>query len=42
MIERFGEQYEITKAPTMSTYMFDLYLTDKKQVKNSYFVGMGR
>ncbi len=30
MIERFGEQYEITKAPTMSTYMFDLYLTDKK------------
>ncbi len=29
MIERFSEQYEVKKVEGMSTYMFDLYLTDK-------------
>ncbi|RUM64123.1 MAG: AcrB/AcrD/AcrF family protein [Sulfurimonas sp.] len=29
MIERFSEQYEVKKVDGMSTYMFDLYLTDK-------------
>ncbi len=30
MIERFSEQYDVKKVEGMSTYMFDLYLTDKQ------------
>ena len=30
MIEKFGEQYDVKKVNGMSTYMFDLYLTDKQ------------
>ncbi len=30
MIEVFSEDYEVTKVPGMSTYMFDLNLVDKK------------
>lgn len=30
MIEYFGKQYEVTKVPGMSTYMFDLNLKNKK------------
>ncbi len=30
MIEYFGKNYEVTKVPGMSTYMFDLNLKDKK------------
>lgn len=30
MIEYFGKQYEVTKVPGFSTYMFDLNLRDKK------------
>ncbi len=33
MIERFSEQYEVKKVEGMSTYMFDLYLTDKSSGK---------
>jgi multidrug efflux pump subunit AcrB len=30
MIEEFSKEYNVTKEPGMSTYMFDLHLTDKK------------
>ncbi len=30
MIEYFSKEYNVTKEPGMSTYMFDLHLTDKK------------
>jgi len=30
MIEHFSKDYEVTKEPGMSTYMFDLHLQDKK------------
>jgi len=30
MIEYFSKDYNVTKEPGMSTYMFDLHLTDKK------------
>jgi len=30
MIEHFSKNYEVTKEPGMSTYMFDLHLKDKK------------
>lgn len=30
MIEEFSKDYNVTKEPGMSTYMFDLHLTDKK------------
>ncbi len=30
MIEHFSKEYNVTKEPGMSTYMFDLHLTDKK------------
>ncbi len=30
IIEQFGNRYEIKKVEGMTTYMFDLYLTDKK------------
>ncbi|MBN2721304.1 MAG: efflux RND transporter permease subunit [Campylobacterales bacterium] len=30
MIEHFSKDYEVTKEPGMSTYMFDLHLKDKK------------
>ena len=30
MIEYFSKQYKVEKEPGMSTYMFDLHLTDKK------------
>ncbi len=30
MIEAFSKEYNVTKEPGMSTYMFDLHLTDKK------------
>jgi multidrug efflux pump subunit AcrB len=30
MIEHFSKEYDVTKEPGMSTYMFDLHLVDKK------------
>ncbi len=30
MIEHFSKEYNVSKEPGMSTYMFDLHLTDKK------------
>jgi multidrug efflux pump subunit AcrB len=34
MMEVFSKEYNVTKDPGMSTYMFDLHLTDKKTGKH--------
>ncbi len=41
MKEYFSKDYIVEDAP-ISTYMFDLYLTNKRVERSSYLDGMGR